>query len=150
MMNKEYFYGNIKSVKELTAFSDMAKLYDKVAVGITKKKNIYVLDDLGKPKKITIDEMANILGIDIETAQLIVDSEGRYQIPSPTVEENPLDVDFDEAEKEADENIVSINEETNTDDSTETSEVTSTFSLLETISKQLDKIVNLLTAFFLE
>lgn len=149
-MNKEYFYGNIKSVTELTAFSKMAKLYDKVAVGITKKKNIYVLDDLGKPKKITIDEMANILGIDIDSAQLIVDSEGHYQIPSPTVEENPLDVYFDVAEKEADENIVSTNEDSNTDDSTETSEDTSAISLLETISKQLDKIVNLLTALFLE
>ena len=96
-MNKQYFYGNIKCTSELVAFSEIAKQYGKVAVGITKRKNIYVLNELGKPKKITFDEMVDILGVPESTATLIVDSEGNYQIPTQD-EEETSEVDFDEVE----------------------------------------------------
>ncbi len=148
MMNKQYFYGNIKCTSELVAFSEIAKQYGKVAVGITKRKNIYVLNELGKPKKITFDEMVDILGVPESTATLIVDSEGNYQIPTQD-EEEPSEVDFDAVENSV-EKIIESKEDLKTEDPVEESDAKVAISLLKTISEQLDRIVNFLQAFFLE
>ena len=82
------YYGLISNTIELKALDKTAREKGKRAVGVTKKGNAYVWDDDTK-QAIIVDNItvATILECDLELADKILNSKGKYRIKEEVKEE---------------------------------------------------------------